>query len=306
MALGDTVELLDDARERGSIPPGDLRFTDAQMLKAATKELREGCAPLLHQAKSEHLVTPYSVAVEPGVAEYRIPPRAIGGGGLRDAVWEYSGHKVSLREIPVEEVPHWGDSQGTPTGYYPRGYSVVLVPTPNVVGTLHLPYYARPNALVLPSVCIYVNGPVQQDGANLLIGASVPIPFTVGQTVDVMRSTPAFESLVMDAPVVAVDPLGLLTVEATSSQVQEGDWVSLAGTSPVVQLPVEMLGLLAVRTARRALKAAGDSRWRDLDEDVSELEGRARTWLSPRNDGEPIAISPYSSSLFRGVLGRFG
>ena len=303
MALGDTVELLEDIRERGSIPPGDLRFTDVKLLAAATKELREGCVPLLHQAKSEHLVVPYSVPVVSGQAEYRVPARAIGGGGLRDVVLETGGYKTSMRELPLEEAPNWGDAEGTPFGYYMRGYNVVLVPTPNVVATLHMPYHLRPNALVLPSAATYVNGPWFDSGGALEIAVVDPERFSVGQVVDLGRGTPAFETLAMDAPVTAVDPLGTITLQTNPFAVAEGDWVSLAGTSPMVQLPVEMLGLLAARTVRRALKAAGDERWKALDADVAELEARARTWLSPRNDGEVMSVSPLWTGLYGGVLG---
>lgn len=311
MALGDTTELLEDIRERGSIPSADLRFTDAKLLKAATKEMREGCVPLLHAAKSEHLVTPYTVAVTSGTAEYRVPPKAIGGGGLRDVVWTGTGGQpVSLREIPVEELPMWGNGPGTPVGYYMRSYAVVLVPTPNVTGTLSLPYYLRPNELVATTAATTVTA-LETDTEGLLsltLDSVEPLGFTDGEFVssvgiDVLRATPAFETLsTVTGCTISSGGVILSGQVSASAGVAVGDYVALLGTSPVVQLPVEMLGLLAARTVRRALKAAGDARWKDYEADVAELEARAVQWLSPRNDGEVSSVSPFSSGLFVGVL----
>lgn len=306
MALGDTTELLSDIRERGSIPSADLRFTDAKLLAAATKELREGCIPLLHQAKAEHLVTDYSVSVASGTAAYRLPPKSIGGGGVRDVVWEYGGQKVSLRQVPVEEVPDYGTATGTPFGYYFRGYTVVLLPTPNVVGTLHMPYYARPNELVATSSAATVTG--SEAGGAWLLSSVTPLGLTEGvagtASLDILRATPAFETLYSGTSV-TISASGYINVDQvpTTAGVALGDYVCLAGKSPVVQLPVEMLGLLAARTARRALKAAGDGRWKDYDADVAELEFAVRAWLSPRNDGEVASVSPLYSGILAGVLG---
>lgn len=310
MALGDTTELLDDIRNRGSIPAADLRFPDASLLAAATRELREGVAPLVHSAKAEHMVYGYEVAVTAGVGTYRIPPRALGGGGLRDVTWQQTGSNIqaSLREIPASESPAWSDTTGMPTVYYVRNYSVVLLPTPNAVGTLRMPYYARPNKLVAAEDATPILGISSSSAVDVTFSIAIgePTVITTGATVDIVRGTPGFETLAEGLTVALSDPdNGELTVATTvplDSTIQAGDWLCLVGTSPVVQAPLELNGLLAARTVRRCLKAVGDARWQDFDADVQELEARALQWLSPRNDGESKAVSPINSGLLRGVM----
>jgi hypothetical protein len=277
------------------LPANDLRFTNALLLTAATHELREGCAPLLSQARTEHLVYPYSQPVTSGQPTYRMPPRAV-GGSLRDVGFRNTdGQIFRLRQLSADELETIGrvDNQGTPYAYWMQGYKVVLVGVPNVSGTLSTPYYARPNTLVLPSVCVACSDATYTNGTLELLFSGTP-PGTLdddGIRTDVVRATPGFETLVENAET---------TVEETSPGVWAyryvgltedpgvvaGDFVCVAGQAPVPQLPVEMHGLLAVRTTRRLLKAVGDDRWQALEADVQELEDRAKNWLAPRVSGD--------------------
>lgn len=309
MALGDTTELLADIRSRGSIPAADLRFPNDVLLAAATRELREGVAPLVHSAKAEHMVYTYDVSVAVGTTSVRIPPRALGGGGLRDVTWQQTGSniQVSLREIPATEAPSWSDTSGTPTAYYVRNYSVVLLPTPNATGTLHMPYYARPNTLTPLTEALEITSVSSASAVDITFNYSAPTDlFQESNIVDVVRGTPGFETVLAQAVVETVDNINLeFTITTPNANVADfapGDWICFAGTAPVVQTPLELNGLLAVRTVRRCLKSVGDARWQDFDADVQELEARALQWLSPRNDGESKAVSPINSGLLRGVM----
>lgn len=304
MALGDTTELLDDIRNRGSIPAADLRFPDASLLAAATRELREGVAPLVHSAKAEHMVYGYEVAVTAGVGTYRIPPRALGGGGLRDVTWQQTGSNIqaSLREIPASEAPAWSDSTGMPTVYYVRNYSVVLLPTPNAVGTLRMPYYARPNKLVALAAAFTMNAGGEFIETGTAFNGTNANAISVGDFVDIIRGGPGFETLASGVEVIDQNPSFLLLAGNVVLDTAAGDFICATGTAPVVQAPLELNGLLAARTVRRCLKAVGDARWQDFDADVQELEARALQWLSPRNDGESKAVSPINSGLLRGVM----
>jgi hypothetical protein len=305
MAEYDTAALVEDVKERGSLPANDARFTTAKVLSACTLELREGVAPLLVTARSEHLVYDYTVAVANGTASYRMPPRAVGGALRNVSFIDTSGNPVRLREISLDEVEQIGATTngGTPYAYYVRGYRVVLVPVPNVVGTLTMPYYARPNALSetntsrggpAQSVSLF-NGNVDVRIVVSLGSISNGTAFAAaatGKPLDVIDRRPPFEALVFDATPDSVVDNGNGTVRVqypVSTFVSlpvAGDYVYLAGYSPVPQVPAELQGLLAARAARRLVKAVGDDRWQALDADVAELEQRAKDWLAPRVSGQ--------------------
>jgi hypothetical protein len=311
VAAGDTTELLADIRERGSLPSEDLRYTDAKLLTAATKELRDSVAPLLHSTRAEHMVYSYESSVTAGTATVRIPPRALGGGGLREVRWQpaSSNRSLSLVEVSADRAHEWEQASGTPSHYYLRNASVVLLPTPDAAGTLHMPYYARPLTLTTTNSAS-VNaaadvGTGDGGGVELSFSGDVSATYPVGAVVDVVRATPVFETLASAAVTVStyiVDDDETRITLAVAADVEAGDWLCAGGVCPVVQAPLELHGLLAARTVRRVLKAAGDARWQDYEPDVAELTATALQWLSPRNSGASQSHSPANPGLLFGVI----
>lgn len=317
MSEWDTTALLSDIRERGSLPDNDLRFTDALLLSAATKELREGVAPMLANARAEHLVYPYSQAVTSGQNSYRMPPRAI-GGVLRDVAFlDSGGRPTRLRQLSADEIEEVGrlDNTGTPYAYWLQSYKVILVGVPNIPGTLSTPYYARPNTLVLPSAVV-ASTSVSQPATGvweLTFVGTPPVglgtPGTV--SVDIVRATPGFETLIeaTDCVITELSPSQFTyTISSTATDIAAGDYVCVAGQAPVPQVPVEMFGLLAARAARRAIKSVGDDRWQSLEADVLELEQKAKDWLAPRvsGDTQQAGGSIGNNGLVGGIGWAFG
>lgn len=315
MSEWDTTALLSDIKERGSLPDNDLRFTNALILSAATKELREGIAPLLSGSRSEHLVYPYSQAVVSGTAAYRMPPRAV-GGSLRDVAFiDSSNRAVRLYQLSADQIEQIGrtDNTGTPYAYWMQGYKVVLVGVPNVTGTLSTPYYARPNTLVATSAAVAcTSASVVGTAWTLAYLGTPPSGLDTGGiiSVDVVRATPGFETLAENVScLVTVLGVGQYQYEFTSeaTDIAAGDFICLPGQAPVPQCPVELFGLLASRTARRLLKAVGDDRWQALEADVAELEDKAKAWLAPRVAGDTQqAGGDAGNGLIAGMGWAFG
>jgi hypothetical protein len=182
------------------------------------------------------------------------------------------------------------DNTGTPYAYYTRNYHVRLVPVPNVTGTLSMPYYARPNKLVQPSEAVTIAAASNAGSAwTFQFLGTPPAALEAGlRQVDVVRGTPGFETLVENTRclVTEVAPSNYTYELSSNATIAEGDYICVPGQAPVPQVPVEMHGLLAVRAARRLVKATGDARWQDLNADVVELEDKAKSWLSPRVAGD--------------------
>lgn len=315
MSEWDTTALISDIQQRGSLPANDLRFTNALILTAATHELREGCAPLLSQARTEHLVYPYTQTVTSGVDTYRMPPRAI-GGSLRDVGFRNTAGQIfRLRQLSADELETIGrvDNQGIPYAYWLQGYKVVLVGLPVVEGTLSTPYYARPNTLVATTAAVACTTASAVGTAwTLTYTGTAPSGLSTGTVqVDIVRATPGFETLVENVACTITGPsAGTYTYTFTSSatDIVAGDYICLAGQAPVPQLPVEMHGLLAARTTRRMLKAVGDDRWQAIEADVQELEERAKNWLAPRvaSDMQQAGGSIGNNGIVGGMGWAFG
>lgn len=325
MAEWDTTALVDDVQERGSLPANDTRFTSSKILSAATLELREGVAPLLTASRAEYLVYPHAVTVTVNQNNYRMPSRAV-GGTLRNVNWlDTASNPKRLRELSMDEVEKIGATTigGTPFGYFVRNYEVVLVPIPNVAGSVQMPYYARPNRLVLPGestggtiTAVAAGGSYLFTVAFASSGAATAFrAATVGLggtgLVDIVRATPGFETLVAAATPNGGGPNTATTIFVsisssaldTTNLPQVGDYLMVAGTAPVPQAPVELHGLLAARAARRLVKAVGDDRYAALGEDVAELENKAKDWLSQRVAGQ---TQQAGGSVGNSGVGPFG
>jgi hypothetical protein len=323
MSEFDNAALLEDVKERGSLPANDLRFTEARLLAAGTRELREAVATLLVETRAEHLVYTYTTPAVIGQATYRMPERAV-LGALRDVVWIDSSGTAAppLREISSDSAEALNPGSGTPTAYYTRNYSVVLVPIPNVAGTVSMPHYARPNRLVLvaedPAVAgaAVIVAVAYNAGAQTLIVSAVDPPTglqppSTAVAIDIVRATPGFETLLSATAeqVFVQEPSpGTWTYEisgvAANPGVAAGDYLCLAGESPVPQVPVELHGLLAARTAKRLVGAVGDAQAKQLlMEEVADLEARARAILSPRVSAH---TQPAGGSIAEGGLATIG
>lgn len=312
MSEYDNDALLEDIRQRGRLPSNDVDYTEATLLANATREMRDAVAPLLVQSRAEHLVYSYTVAATSGTAGYRMPTRAIGGGGLRDVVWiDSSGTaQPALQQISSDENAATNPGSGTPTAYYVRNYTVVLVPTPNVAGTVSMPYYARPNRLVSPDDCAVITSVSVVGTDYQFVAATPPAPLqAAGAEFDVIRATPSFETLIAGGLSFDGSDTFNIAVASVVEAPAVGDYVCVSGQAPVPQVPVELHGLLAARTARRVVSAAGDANARALlDADIAELESRAMDVISVRvsGDTQQAGGSIGSSGLVSGLWGWLG
>lgn len=300
MADFDNSELLRDIRDRGSLPPQDLRFTDAKLLSAASVELRDVIATLLVESQTDRAVYLANIPLVAGQAEYRLPSRAFAGRWQSVAYVEPGGALFRLQHLHPEDYFRQNrNSRGAPTGFFVRDNRLVLVPTPDVAGSLQVPYYMRPNSLVLPSAAATVGS---VNGNDVALLNTPPLGFSGAIAYDLVRGTPGFETL---GPGVSGTLLGsVLTLSAPPpSELAPGDYVCLAGQSPAAQCPVELRGLLATRAARRALKSVNEAQQASmLDADVTELEAVARSLLAPRADAEPKEWGNPSRGLLAGLI----
>jgi hypothetical protein len=167
------------------------------------------------------------------------------------------GKHVELAESNVTDlngVDTVGNN-GNPVRYQMRGNSIVLLPTPDASNfvTLRLWYFRRPNQLVGTSAVLTsttLTGLVTFNGTK-------PSTITTSTPVDVVQGSPPYDSL-GDSLTPSAVASGYVTFSANVTGAVAGDYVCLAGQSPVIQLPDEFYNLLCLRTARSLLPANGD------------------------------------------------
>lgn len=302
MAAFDNDELVLDIRDRGNLPPTDLRFSTAKLLSAASIELRDVILPLMVESQTDRAVHMSRVTLVPGQAEYRLPARAAAGRWQSVALEVPNLGPVALKQVQPEDYNLQSPTQrGRPTSFFARDYRVVLAPTPDSALVVRLPYYQRPSTLTVASaagVIASINGAL----TTVTLTSTSPAGFTNTARFDVVRGTPGFEALAMDL-VATVTGSTITFATALPAEVAVGDYVTLAGFAPVAQCPVEVRGLLAVRAARRAMKAVNEGQQASmLDADVVELTAVAGSLLAPRADAAPQEWGSTNLGVLHGLL----
>lgn len=293
-----TTALLASIRRRGMIPNNSEVFSDADLLALATEELQSFVVPFLLRIREEYLVAVKDVTIVSGTAEYDIPARAI-GGKLRDVLVLLGNDYVPIPRVEPEQVVT-GPS-GSVGAYYLQNNQVVLVPTPSSGGTLRLKYHRRPSELVAVSACQSITDASAGTGTYILAVSGSAI----SGSVDVVRGTPGFDVLAADAADLDATA-GVVEIATTSFTAMPGDtdYVTPAGQSCVVQLPVELHPLLVQRVVAKVLEAKGDKKAAQAFTVCDAMLKDAHSLLAPRSEGSPRYLVNRNAPGF--IRGRRG
>jgi hypothetical protein len=258
-------------------------LSDTDLLAFADDEMQSYIVPLIMSANEEFFVTTKDISVVSGTASYNIPERAIGGRLRSVQMSDGNGGFYDLTRIEPESEDEYTADGGEVAGYVVRGNKIVLIPTPTSSETMRLAYYRRPSRLVaLTAVGVLNAAPAAS--TSLTLSATKPSTFVSGEDVDVVSATAHFDSLSDSNELTAASGTSLTLTTAITASV--GDYVCLAGESPIPQIPVELVPLLSQRIVVRACEAMGQPQKAGMAEATSErMRREAMTLLSPRVKG---------------------
>lgn len=288
MADYTTVGLLANIRRRAMLPSAIATGTaDADLLSLANDELWLNVSADILSVREEYGITYTDTAVSG--TEYRIPHRAIAQSvrlvQLRDA----SGREFNLTRLRPEQVESWAGSNAAPFGFYVRGGYIVLISSAvATLTTLRMVYALRPSELTATATDYgVVTGINTSTGVITFSGSGA---FSVGSPrVDFVSGNPGFDVMATEIP--ATGAVGTVTVApaALPAGLAVGDYVCIAGKSPVPTIPLEFHPILAIRTARTLCLALGDlEAVAALDGQLEEAEKDAgMTVLASRTPGNP-------------------
>lgn len=303
-------QLLTAVKRTVTIPANQVLLQDTDILALATEELLGKMVPMLISLRQEYFLRIERQAMTTGIDEYPIPYRAI-GRTLQDLKLFDGVQTRRMARLQTNDVQLFSYN-AVPHSFYFRGDSVVVVPQPVSSNSLYLEawIFIRPNAIVTTSDA----GLVQSVSGDMLTLTSVPASITAGVKVDVIQGVQGNRLWAYDCQVTSVAgntvtlATGSLTVAVSPNPVPAvgaGDWVSLAETSPVIQLPDEMFEYFVFRTGARVLEAVGDfDGRRSLMEQTSAMETDLERLLAPRieNEGQKVI---QRNGLLRGSRTRY-
>ncbi len=283
--------LLASLKRRGLIPTALEPFGEADFLALANEELRTYVLPLVRKVREELLWTRSSLALVAGQKAYRLPARCA-AEVLRTAhLDDGTEEPPMLQRIEPQQASALAAAGASgPAAYYLEDDSLVLVPKPAGAGTLLLRHLFRPGQLVAGASAAEVTA--FNAGAKTVTFrlatqvAGVPSGFATGLAYDIIRGVPGFRCRAMDATATLAS--NVLTFSASlPADIAAGDFLALAGQSPVPQVPSEFHPLLAERIAYVCARALSAERGEEMRPELERMEARVESLFAQRTEGTP-------------------
>lgn len=229
-----TEQLLEDIRLSCRLSPTDFDYTDSILLRMATSELRLNVLPWLISLNQNYGVIPVDIPVTAGKADYRMSNRAH-GGTLKDLNYIPQGSQE--QQLTHAVFDNLARGVGQPSAFVLLGNTIRLGPTPDGPGILRQYLNLKPSTLVL-STDVKVRTIVSVDSATDVTLDSAPAASSF--VADVISQESPHDTLLLSVPASYSTSLTLPKTDGISP----GDLVCVAGYSPVVQLPEELITLL--------------------------------------------------------------
>jgi hypothetical protein len=277
-----TSDLLTAIERRSFAPANQLTFTTTDILQLADEELQSVLMPRILSVREEFYVTYKDYAVVAGQASYDIPPRSIASLVREAKLLNTGGTLTNLVRIEPENIET--TNQSSPTSFFLEADSVVLYPTPNSSDlTLRLHFFASPGAFTETSNAAVISA--IDTVTNVVTVGTIPSAWITGNTFDFISSkgSQGYRGIDFVSTVVSGNDI---TFDSLPDKIAVGDYISLAETSPLVQLPPNMRAVLAQATAARILASQNQPGASEAMEKTNMLLDSAVKILTPRVHGE--------------------
>lgn len=279
-------------KRRGSIPTSQGLLQTSDFLAFINSEIESIVVPLILDHRQEYFVTYTDISVVAGTDTYDIPSDSI-ALGIREAVYVDVNGKIidQLEQLSLEKVS--SDSSVIAEGYYFLGNSVVIYPKPASAKTLRLYYHKDPNEVVASSDCGQITAIDTEN--NILTLSNVPSSWTTSDTIDVISSTPGFNT---KATGVSISAISSPTVTVSSVEnLSVGDWVALEGFTPIPQIPKNTFKIVEQAAVIKCLEALGKNPQTAEVKLNQYINGFSKV-ISPRSKGSAKAITSNGKGLF--------
>lgn len=280
-----TAHLLADVRLRAFTPGDSNVFEDTDILLLADAELQTVVLPLVMSLRADYYVTKKDVSIVAAQEFYDIPVRSV-GMQLREVHLVDAGGAITNLPLTEYERLVSTTATGSPEAFYFRGNQIGLAPIPLAsTGTLRLWYPLRPSKLVETTSAAAVSSAT----STVATCSSVPDTFTTSQTYDFVRQDGASEPRAIDQTCSLIASTDM-TFASFPDGFAAGDYIALAGQTPIPQMPAELRPILVAATVVRlceAMQLPGlDSARKSLEEAVKAVQ----VLMTPRVVGSPRKV----------------
>lgn len=253
----------------GTIPPR-ADSTSQKILDEANGEMFSRIVPLFRRLRGGFLTDSVDYAIIAAQANYVFPTRAV--LSTLDVIKYVNAdgdEQYALVKIPPRSIgritSQWGPvdtDAANPVGFRDDAGGIVLTPIPSVaVGSLRVYYPRRPGKMVLDAISAAQHtavGTVLSVTATTITLTANHNGWPASTRVDVMAAYSPFKLLAKDlATTTAVAGTATIAAATTGLGIAAGDYVTLAKTSYIPEIPEEWHEYLVDLTVARMFQKIG-------------------------------------------------
>lgn len=285
------------------MPSVQALFTDSDLVNIMNFEMDSKIVPMMDNQAEEYGVYLFDIVYSNSITQYDMPIRAMGGKLRAVSFVDPNSNEVRITRLRVEDIMSNVNATGLAInpalwGFYLQNNKVITYLSSvnggsSAFPTLRLRYLRQPNTLVLSSAC----GEVTGIAGNIVTVDNAPTTFTTASLYDLISNSPQmFVSYGDDltATAVVTGTSGTITfTNPVPSTLKIGDWVCLAGQSPIPQIPWNPgFQLLLQLSAAKCLEIHGDTQGFNVAmSQASDMKNYFISLLTPRVDGNVIRLT---------------
>lgn len=299
-------EVIDGIKARSLFVSNQITISDDQLLSFLNSVIQLDLVGLIDSTNQEFFVRTIDIPIVAGQNSYRIPYRAM-GRQIRDLKY-YDPNDTSPRTqnmvlINIDDLQFYQVGYKNFASFYFKGDSIVIVPdVPSQINgspTLQCWYKLKPNRPCF----LDDSATVISVASNTITVNAVPSNITAGTLIDFIQGKEGCDIYSYDKTVTNITDSTITFASGDiPSELSAGDYISLAQTSPVINMiPDEAQPLIEDRTARLLLRSIGDiDGSRTFDGTIKDMETALLKMVEPRTDGQPqVILNRYSLSRGR-------
>ena len=280
-------ELVKQVQRLAHIPLANTTFLPADVCALADDECRTAILRQILSVREAYYLTNQDVAVN-ATGIFPIPYRAI-GQRIHEVQMVVGTLVYPLARIEPKDLTNTLNAPTNTYGFYLQANNIVTLPIlPS--GVCRIWHYVRPSNLVSSSTCAQVTVIT----STTVTVSSVPSGYSTNVLIDFTQDQPPFGLLSYDVPITNVVGSVLSFAAGTiPTTLAVGDWICLAGTTPVPQIPLEFHPLLAQRVSVKVLESQGYlQKMEAAQKKLQEMEKDVLSIISPRDEGNSKKITP--------------
>lgn len=299
-----TEDLVEQIKENTSTEFAQSRFSQTTLIDLCNQESLKRIRPIISNLQKEFFVVTTKIALEQGDKFVRLPKRAA-GRGLREVYFEIGSDRFELVQITREQATREEtSSQQTPISFYFEADSIVFTSPIDQDITLVLVLEISPGSLVLSTTVTTVSsvdfdtGVVVVSGTPTGYGGAVEYDFVQGL---------GYGNAVLAVGLTPVSTSGTsYTFNPTElpKTLRAGDYITLAGKTPVPNMPDEAVTTLIHAVSCRIYRLRGD--FNSLKAETDEMQNSIlylQQALADRIEGQRPVVHN-ERSLLRGARFR--